>query len=53
MYSPSPGVVYPTLTRLEELGYVVGTPVGIKREYTLISGGLCLARSPCGLAKDR
>ncbi len=25
-YSPSPGVIYPTLTLLEELGYVVVTP---------------------------
>ncbi|HMR29661.1 MAG TPA: PadR family transcriptional regulator [Geminicoccaceae bacterium] len=27
-YSPSPGVIYPTLTLLEELGWVTVTPVG-------------------------
>ncbi|HLI13686.1 MAG TPA: PadR family transcriptional regulator [Alphaproteobacteria bacterium] len=28
MYSPSPGVIYPTLTLLEELGYVRPEPTG-------------------------
>jgi DNA-binding PadR family transcriptional regulator len=39
MYSPSPGVVYPTLTLLEELGYVVGTSVGSKKQYTITPEG--------------
>jgi DNA-binding PadR family transcriptional regulator len=39
MYSPSPGVVYPTLTLLEELGYVAVTPVGSKKQYTITAEG--------------
>src|SRR5215467_14735560 len=39
MYSPSPGVIYPTLTLLEELGYVAVTPVGSKKQYTLTAEG--------------
>jgi DNA-binding PadR family transcriptional regulator len=39
MYSPSPGVVYPTLTLLEELGYVAVTPVGSKKEYAITAEG--------------
>ena len=33
-YSPSAGVVYPTLTMLEELGYVTVTPVTVRRNCT-------------------
>jgi len=39
MYSPSPGVIYPTLTLLEELGYVAVTPVGSKKQYTITAAG--------------
>jgi DNA-binding PadR family transcriptional regulator len=39
MYSPSPGVVYPTLTLLEDLGYVAVAPVGSKKEYTITAEG--------------
>ena len=39
-YSPSPGVVYPTLTLLEELGYVtVEAASGNKRLYTITDQG--------------
>ena len=38
-YSPSPGVVYPTLTYLEEVGYVTATPDGTKRVYTIAETG--------------
>jgi DNA-binding PadR family transcriptional regulator len=38
-YSPSPGVIYPTLTLLEELGYVAVTPVGTKKEYAITAEG--------------
>ena len=39
-YSPSPGVVYPTLTLLEELGYVIGSPeAGGKKLYTITVDG--------------
>ncbi len=40
MYSPSPGVVYPTLTLLEELGYVsVESGGGTKRLYSVTDEG--------------
>src|SRR5271165_4288169 len=40
MYSPSPGVVYPTLTLLEELGYVrAENSGGTKRLYAVIEEG--------------
>ena len=39
-YSPSPGVVYPTLTLLEELGYVtVQSQAGGKKAYTITAEG--------------
>ncbi|MBS0410066.1 MAG: PadR family transcriptional regulator [Proteobacteria bacterium] len=39
-YSPSPGVVYPTLTLLEELGYVtVEAAAGNKRLYSITAEG--------------
>jgi DNA-binding PadR family transcriptional regulator len=39
-YAPSPGVVYPTLTLLEELGYVtVSTGEGTKKLHTLTPEG--------------
>ncbi|MCC6983665.1 MAG: PadR family transcriptional regulator [Bauldia sp.] len=38
-YSPSPGVVYPTLTFLEEAGYVTSAAEGSKRVYTITDSG--------------
>lgn len=39
-YSPSPGVVYPTLTLLEELGYVtVSTEDGARKRHTITDTG--------------
>ena len=38
-YSPSPGVVYPTLTFLEEAGYVTAESEGAKRRYTITEEG--------------
>ncbi len=39
-YAPSPGVVYPTLTMLEELGLVTSTVTeGTKRQYTITDAG--------------
>jgi DNA-binding PadR family transcriptional regulator len=39
-YSPSPGVIYPTLTLLEELGYVTATEeAGGKKLYTITPEG--------------
>jgi DNA-binding PadR family transcriptional regulator len=39
VYSPSPGVVYPTLTYLEEVGYVQATAEGNKKVYTITDTG--------------
>ena len=39
LYAPSPGVVYPTLTLLEELGYVTATAEGSKKLYTVTAEG--------------
>src|SRR6266478_2515890 len=40
MYSPSPGVIYPTLTLLEELGYLrAETAGGTKKLYSMTAEG--------------
>jgi len=38
-YAPSPGVVYPTLTFLEEAGYVTAESEGAKKRYTITEEG--------------
>jgi DNA-binding PadR family transcriptional regulator len=38
-YSPSPGIVYPTLTFLEEAGYVTAQADGAKKLYTITDEG--------------
>jgi DNA-binding PadR family transcriptional regulator len=39
-YSPSPGVIYPTLTLLEELGYVAVSPgEGARKLHTITEAG--------------
>ena len=38
-YSPSPGIVYPALTFLEEAGYVTSTAEGNKKLYTITEEG--------------
>ena len=38
-YSPSPGIVYPTLTYLEEAGYVTASTEGSKKLYTITDEG--------------
>ena len=38
-YSPSPGIVYPTLTYLEEAGYVTAETEGAKKLYTITDEG--------------
>jgi len=45
-YSPSPGGVYPTLTMLEELGYVtVGASDGGKKLHTITESGTALLQA--------
>jgi DNA-binding PadR family transcriptional regulator len=38
-YSPSPGIVYPTLTYLEEAGYVTAQAEGAKKLYAITEEG--------------
>src|SRR6476660_564348 len=38
-YAPSPGIVYPTLTYLEEAGYVTATAEGSKKLYGITDEG--------------
>ncbi|MEF2070952.1 PadR family transcriptional regulator [Consotaella aegiceratis] len=38
-YSPSPGVIYPTLTLLEETGLIAGETQGAKKLYSLTDEG--------------
>jgi DNA-binding PadR family transcriptional regulator len=38
-YAPSPGIVYPTLTYLEEAGYVTAQAEGSKKLYTITEEG--------------
>src|ERR1700683_5570027 len=38
-YSPSPGVIYPTLTMLEDLGYTAVAAEGNKKLYTITAEG--------------
>jgi DNA-binding PadR family transcriptional regulator len=39
VYSPSPGVVYPTLTYLEEVGYTTAASEGNKKVYAITDAG--------------
>ena len=38
-YSPSPGVIYPTLTMLEELGHATVSKAGGKKQYAITEAG--------------
>ncbi len=38
-YAPSPGVIYPTLTMLEELGQVSATAEGARKSYEITDAG--------------
>src|ERR1700721_2211211 len=39
IYTPSPGMVYPALTYLEEMGYAVAAAEGTKKLYTITAEG--------------
>jgi len=38
-YAPSPGVVYPMLTMLEEMGHIAGASEGSRKQYTITEDG--------------
>jgi DNA-binding PadR family transcriptional regulator len=55
-YSPSPGIVYPTLTYLEEAGYVTASTEGAKKLYTITEEGrayLATSRELADVVLDR
>ncbi|OYV40768.1 MAG: hypothetical protein B7Z81_01705 [Acidocella sp. 20-61-6] len=39
-YAPSPGVVYPTLTLLEDLGLVTSTTEGTRKRFSITEAGI-------------
>jgi len=39
MYAPSPGVIYPMLTMLEEMGYATVISEGVRKLYTITEEG--------------
>ena len=39
-YTPSPGVIYPALTYLQEIGYAEAEAEGARKQYTLTQDGL-------------
>ncbi len=49
-YSPSPGIVYPTLTYLEEAGYVTAATEGSKKLYTITDEGRAYLKANRDLA---
>jgi DNA-binding PadR family transcriptional regulator len=49
-YSPSPGIVYPTLTYLEEAGYVTGSTDGAKKLYAITDEGRAFLKTNRDLA---
>jgi DNA-binding PadR family transcriptional regulator len=50
-YSPSPGIVYPTLTYLEEAGYVTASTEGSKKLYTITDEGRAYLETQGDLVK--
>jgi len=50
-YSPSPGIVYPTLTYLEEAGYVTASAEGSKKLYTITEEGRAYLKANGDLIK--
>ena len=50
-YSPSPGVVYPTLTFLEEAGYATAQAEGNKKVYAITDAGRAHLAENGGIAE--
>ncbi|MDH4067335.1 MAG: PadR family transcriptional regulator [Dehalococcoidia bacterium] len=51
-YKPSPGVIYPTLQMLQEMGYVSSTEQEGKRVYSITEEGLKFLETQSGIADD-
>lgn len=52
LYKPSPGVIYPTLQMLEEMGYTRSTEQEGKRVYSITEEGLKFLDSQGDIAED-
>jgi DNA-binding PadR family transcriptional regulator len=48
-YTPSPGVIYPTLTLLEEMGYAAAEADGAKKLYSITTEGRAFIKANRGL----
>jgi len=51
-YKPSPGVIYPTLQMLEEMGYASSTEQEGKRVYSITEEGLKFLENRSNIADD-
>jgi DNA-binding PadR family transcriptional regulator len=51
-YKPSPGVIYPTLQMLEEMGYASSTEQEGKRVYSITEEGLKFLENQSNIADD-
>jgi len=51
-YKPSPGVIYPTLQMLQEMGYVSSTEQEGKRVYSITEEGLKFLANQSDIADD-
>ena len=51
-YKPSPGVIYPTLQMLQEMGYVSSTEQEGKRVYSITEEGLKFLEKQSDIADD-
>ena len=51
-YSPSPGIVYPTLQLLEEMGFVTVSPDNGKKIYTIAEEGLLFLKDKEKITED-
>ena len=51
-YKPSPGVIYPTLQMLEEMGYATSTEQEGKRVYSITEEGLKFLENRSNIADD-
>jgi DNA-binding PadR family transcriptional regulator len=51
-YKPSPGVIYPTLQMLQEMGYVSSTEQEGKRVYSITQEGLKFLKNQSDIADD-
>jgi DNA-binding PadR family transcriptional regulator len=52
VYTPSPGMVYPALTYLEEMGYAVAAADGTKKQFSITAEGSAHLAEHHGAARE-